>query len=319
MTDLSSVAMPEALSPIAPEDHARAILNILEDFAGEKDRLEETQRAIFNILEDFAAEKQRLEEAQRAMLNLLDDFDVERSKTEAANKELSANEERLSITLDEKINLLREIHHRVKNNLQVIYSMLNLQMSYVVDERAIELFKESKNRVYSMALIHEKLYQSDSLAMIDFPEYVRSLTGNLFQSYGVSERIISTKIQVDNVAFDIDTLIPCALLITELISNSLKHAFPSLPARSDLSGEIWIKLRHDLEGHQYILKVGDNGIGLPEGIGIDNSETLGLKLVNVLARQIRGTIRIDRDRRGTEFTITFNALKNKTGGRGDVV
>lgn len=318
MTDPSSLARQEGLSPIAPEDHARAILNILEDFAGEKDRLEETQRAIFNILEDFAAEKQRLEEAQRAMLNLLDDFDVERSKAEAANKELSANEERLSITLGEKVNLLREIHHRVKNNLQVIYSMLNLQMSYVVDERAIELFKESKNRVYSMALIHEKLYQSESLAKIDFPEYVRSLTGNLFLSYGVSERIIRQKIEVENVAFDIDTLIPCALLITELVSNSLKHAFPGLPARSDLSGEIWIKLRRGLED-QYILKVGDSGVGLSREIDIASSDTLGLKLVNVLARQLRGTIQLDRDGRGTEFTITFKALKNKTGGRGDVV
>jgi two-component sensor histidine kinase len=290
------------------EETQRAIFNILEDFAEEKDRLEETQRAVFNILDDFSNEKARLEEAQRAMLNLLDDFDVERTKAEAANRELSANEERLQITLGEKENLLKEIHHRVKNNLQIIHSMLNLQMSYVRDEKAIELFKESKNRVYSMALIHERLYQSESLAKIDLPEYIRSLTTNLFLSYGVSERIIQPTIDVENVPLDIDRLIPFALIVTELISNSLKHAFPELPGRAGVEGEILVELRRGF-GNKLLLTVRDNGIGMPDGLKLLNSGSLGLKLVSVLVRQLRGEIELESGRPGTEFRIIFEGLR----------
>lgn len=287
-----------------------AVLNILEDFTDEKGRLEETQRAVFNVLEDFSEEKFRLEGTQSAMLNLLEDFDLEKAKTEAVNKELSTNEERLRQTLNEKENLLKEIHHRVKNNLQIIHSMLNLQMSYVRDERAIELFKESKNRVYSIALIHERLYQSESLVKIDFPEYIRSLTSNLFLSYGVSERVIVPKIDIESVALDIDTLIPCALIVTELISNSLKHAFPGLSPRGDVKGEIRIELRRD-SGDRLMLTVGDNGAGIPEGLDIENSKSLGLKLVNVLVKQLRGTIQSVKGKAGTEFKITFKASKNE--------
>jgi two-component sensor histidine kinase len=307
MTDPYAPTIEEALPAITPEDHARAILNILEDFAGEKDRLEETQRAVFNILEDFSDEKARLEEAQRAMLNLLDDFDVERAKAEAANRELSANEERLQITLGEKENLLKEIHHRVKNNLQIIHSMLNLQMSYIKNKKAIELFKESKNRVYSMALIHEKLYQSDSLAKIDLPDYVRGLTTNLFLSYGVSERLVKPVISIENVPLDIDRLIPFALIVTELISNSLKHAFPSLPEREEVPGEVRIELGRGPD-NKLLLTVGDNGIGLPADLEIMESGSLGLKLVSVLVKQLRGTLQLGSGP-GTEFRIVFEGPK----------
>ncbi|MFZ3166680.1 MAG: histidine kinase dimerization/phosphoacceptor domain -containing protein [Candidatus Methanoperedens sp.] len=289
-------------------DYTKAMLNILEDFSEEKGRLEDTQRATLNILDDFAMEKARLEETQRAMLNLLEDFDVERTKTEAANRELSANEERLRLTLNEKENLLKEIHHRIKNNLHIIHSMLNLQMSYIHDKQTIEMFKDSRDRVYSMALIHEKLYQSESLAKIDLPEYIRSLISNLFISYGLSERVVRPKIDVEDAALDIDTLIPCALIITELVSNSLKHAFPGLPGRSDMTGEIRIELRHDTD-NKFMLRVGDNGIGMPKDFDIQNSRSLGLKLVYVLVKQLKGTIQHGRGGKGTEFTITFNVLR----------
>jgi two-component sensor histidine kinase len=292
------------------EESQRAVFNILEDFSGEKGQLEDSQRAVLNILEDFSGEKARLEGTQKAMLNLLDDFDVERAKTEAINKELSANEERLRQTLNEKENLLKEIHHRVKNNLQIIHSMLNLQMSYVRDEAASELFKESRDRVYSIALIHEKLYQSESLATIDLPEYIRSLTSNLFLSYGVSERVIIPKIAVESVALDIDTLIPCALIVTELISNSLKHAFPGLSRHGEAKGEIHLELRRD-SGDKLLLTVGDNGAGMPHGVDTGTSKSLGLKLVNVLVKQLRGTIQPFRGGPGTEFTIVFKAARNR--------
>ena len=351
MTYSSLPAFQDSLPAVTPEDHARAIfnlledfsgekerlketqkafLNILEDFAGEKDRLEETQRAIFNILADFAEEKERLEEtqraafniledfseekarlegAQRAMLNLLEDFDVERVKAEVANKEIRHNEERLRIALGEKENLLKEIHHRVKNNLQIIHSMLNLQMSYVRDRQAIELFKESKNRVYSMALIHEKLYQSESLAKIDLPEYVGNLTTNLFLSYGVSERVIRPEIHIDNVPLDIDRLIPFALIVTELISNSLKHAFPPGPGRDEARGEIRVELRRQPGNNNLQLMVGDNGVGMPLGLEVADSRSLGLKLVGVLVKQLRGTIQHLAGEPGTQFVIGFQAGK----------
>ena len=190
-----------------------------------------------------------------------------------------------------------------QNNLQIIQSVLNLQLPYVKDEQAIELFKESQNRVYSMALIHEKLYQSESLARIDLSEYIRSLTANLFLSYGVSERAIKAKIHVENVTLDISTVIPCALIINELVSNSLKHAFPTSWRRDGGIGEICIELRHDACSG-ITLTVGDNGVGLPACFTMQNCKSLGLRIVDVLVRQLRGTIRHNTNGIA-EFTITF--------------
>ncbi|KCZ71707.1 putative ATPase [Candidatus Methanoperedens nitroreducens] len=216
-------------------------------------------------------------------------------------------ESQVKKSLSEKEALLKEIHHRVKNNLQIIHNILDLQMPYILDGQAIELFKESKDRVYSMALIHEKLYQSESLAKIDLHEYIQSLTNNLFISYGVSETVIKPKIRVDNITLNVDTVIPCALIINELVSNSLKHAFPDSSARKNEQGEIYVDLRHG-QNNKLILTVGDNGIGMPAGFDIQKSETLGLRLVSVLAGQLKGSIQIN-NHRGTEFVITFEAVK----------
>ncbi len=305
------------------EGAQRAVTNILDDFTGEKARLEETQKAALNILDDFTGEKARLEGAQRAMLNLLEDFDWERVKTEAARSELQLSnaqlraemeerkkvEDQVKRSLSEKEALLKEIHHRVKNNLQIIQSMLNLQLPQIKDERAIALFKESQNRVYSMALIHEKLYQSESLAKIDFHEYIKSLTSYLFLSYGATGRAIRSKILVKDISLDVDTTIPCALIINELVSNSLKHAFP-ISRRSDEAGEIRIGLGRQND-NSFLLTVSDNGVGLPADFEVQNSSSLGLKLVGALARQLDGSIHINRGG-GTEFTISF-AAKNERG------
>ena len=202
------------------------MLNILEDFSEEKARLERTQRAALNILEDFAGEKARFEDTQRAMLNLIDDFGMEREKTEAINRELREAEEQIKRSLDEKVVLLKEVHHRVKNNLQIISSLLNLQMPYIKDSRPSSSSRKARTAIISMALIHEKLYQSESLARIDLAEYIQSLTDNLFRSYGAGRQAVELKIDVANITLDIDTVIPCALIINELVSNALKHAFP---------------------------------------------------------------------------------------------
>ncbi|MBI2304812.1 MAG: histidine kinase [Chloroflexi bacterium] len=311
------------------EDTQRAVLNILDDFAAEKEHLEGTQKATLNILDDFNTEKTRLEDTQRAVLNILDDLNSSNEELKRAHGVLEARvterttelqrsykllqdeieerrraEELVKASLTEKEALLREIHHRVKNNLQIIYSMLNLQLPQVRDEQSIGLFKESQNRVYTMALIHEKLYKSESMARIDLPEYMRSLVANLFLSYGMTGKAIKPKINVENVSLDVDTAIPCALIVNELVSNSLKHAFPGYRS-DDRGGEICVSLRRDADS-RFTLTVSDNGSGFPEDFEIQRSDSLGLKLVSALAKQLRGTVRVSRDS-GTALVISFPA------------
>ncbi|MCI0695685.1 PAS domain S-box protein [candidate division KSB1 bacterium] len=208
-------------------------------------------------------------------------------------------EERIKGSLKEKEVLLKEIHHRVKNNLQIISSLLNLQSGYIHDEQAGEMFKESRNRVKSMALIHEKLYQSKDLARIDFADYIRHLTAYLLRSYSVHSHGVNLKVDVDKILLDIDTAIPCGLIINELVSNSLKHAFPQGTA-----GEIRIGLHENPDG-KMILIVGDNGAGLPTEIDFRNTESLGLQLVSTLTDQLDGTLELDRSQ-GTTFKILLS-------------
>ncbi|MBU7030574.1 MAG: ATP-binding protein, partial [Theionarchaea archaeon] len=200
-------------------------------------------------------------------------------------------------SLREKEVLLREIHHRVKNNLQVISSLLNLQSAYIKDKQYAEMLKESQNRIKSMALIHERLYQSETLANIEFSTYVRTLVSGLVCSYGVSADHITLTIDADNVFLDVDAAIPCGLIINELVSNCLKHAFP------DRKGEVTVAL-HSVDG-QIELVISDNGVGIPDNIDFKNTETLGLRLVTILAEeQLNGEITLDKSK-GTAFIITF--------------
>jgi two-component sensor histidine kinase len=207
-------------------------------------------------------------------------------------------QERIKTSLEEKEVLLKEIHHRVKNNLQVISSLLYLQSKSIEDERTVEILKESQNRVRSMALIHQRLYQSRDLSKIDFAEYVRSLAAHLFRSYGVDSGLIRLNIDITRVFLGIDTAVPCGLILNELISNSLKYAFPQ-----GRSGEISVEFRQGSLG-QCTLMVRDNGVGLAEELDLQNAESLGLQLVNSLVDQLEGTIELDRDG-GTAFRIVF--------------
>ena len=202
--------------------------------------------------------------------------------------------------LREKEVLLSEIHHRVKNNMEIVSSLLELQSADLVDEPALQLLRSGQTRIKSMALIHEQLYQSEDLAKVDFGEYLRTLVADLYNLYGVNPDVIELKIDVDHILLGIDSAIPSGLIINELVSNSLKHAFPA-----DRAGEISIAFRPDDEG-QYRLTVGDNGVGLPEGMDFRNTSSLGLKLVNALTAQLKGTLEVDRSG-GTEFKITFDA------------
>jgi|Deesub1362A_J573_1020465.scaffolds.fasta_scaffold00013_16 two-component sensor histidine kinase/HAMP domain-containing protein len=207
-------------------------------------------------------------------------------------------QERIKASLKEKEVLLKEVHHRVKNNLQVISSLLSLQAGYVNDKQALELFKESQNRVRSMAIIHERLYQSKDLGRIDFRGYVRDLADNLFRSYGVDSGRIMLNVNVDNVFLGVDMAIPCGLIVNELVSNSLKYAFPE-----GRKGEIRIDLFPEGEKN-LVLIVKDNGIGFPEELDFRNTETLGLQLVNTLTEQVGGTITLSREG-GTMFKIVL--------------
>ncbi|HIK28732.1 MAG: PAS domain S-box protein [Oscillatoriaceae bacterium SKW80] len=213
-------------------------------------------------------------------------------------------EEQIKASLQEKEVLLTEIHHRVKNNLQVISSLLKLQSRYTQDKATLDMLRESQNRVKSMALIHEKLYQSPALAQIEFADYIQTLARNLLYSYSVDVNAVKLEIRVDNVYLNIDTAIPCGLLINELVSNALKHAFPG-----GRKGTIWIEF-YQVADNQLLLIVKDNGIGFPEGLDFRNTGSLGLRLVDSLTNQLEGTVEMDT-REGTEFRIKFSELKYK--------
>ncbi len=213
-------------------------------------------------------------------------------------KERKKAEEQISESLQEKVVLLREIHHRVKNNLQVISSLLNLQSGYIEDRKSLEIFRESQNRVRSMALIHEKLYQSKDLNKIEFSEYVESLTKDLFNSYNIDPDRIALRCELEGTFLEIDTAILCGLIINELVSNSLKHAFPA-----GRKGEVFIGLSN-LGDNQYSLILRDNGIGFPANIDFRKTDSLGLQLVTTLTEQLSGQIILNRNG-CTEFKINF--------------
>jgi two-component system, sensor histidine kinase PdtaS len=281
-------------------------------------------------------------------------------------------EEQIKTSLEEKEVLLKEIHHRVKNNMQIISSLLSLQSRYIEDENYLAIFKESQDRVKSMAMIHEGLYKTHNLARINFEEYTRNLISGLFSSYGIDQNIIKTKIDLDNILLDVDTAIPLGLILNELISNSIKHAFPANYVRGpenekfsdptaygcgpanenqqkhsfcdpqnsqfcgsrnetdeslirapkssisrvsfnpktqgfegfanpkEIKGEVNVLLSQD--GDMLKLVVSDNGIGFPENIDFQNTESLGLQLVNTLVNQLMGKIKLENDN-GTKFIL----------------
>src|SRR5690606_31285503 len=192
-------------------------------------------------------------------------------------------EKELKNSLKEKEILLKEVHHRVKNNLQVISSILNLQSSYIHDEKILTILKESQNRIKSMAFIHESLYQTNDFSQINFSEYVVNLSKNLVHSYLVNNELIELRLDIIKVSLNLDLSILCGLIINELVSNALKYAFENQQEK----GYILIKLKTD-ENYVY-LTIADNGKGLPKNLDFRNTESLGLQLVTTLVEQINGT------------------------------
>ena len=208
-------------------------------------------------------------------------------------------QQRMELSLKEKEILLKEVHHRVKNNMQVISSILNLQSSYVSDEYALTLLKESQNRIKTMAYIHESLYQNKSFTSVNFSEYVHTLVKNIVQSYSASAEKIKLALNVEKVTLSLDSSIPAGLIINELITNSIKHAFPGTR-----QGEIIFNLR--TENNFVILELKDDGVGFAEGVDFENSHSLGLQLVNTLIEQIEGKLKFKSTKNaGTEVLVTF--------------
>ncbi|MBM4242004.1 MAG: response regulator [Euryarchaeota archaeon] len=224
--------------------------------------------------------------------------------TEQDITERKIAEEKIKDSLREKEMLLAEIHHRVKNNLQVILSLLRLQSRYIKDNEALEIFKETQNRVRSIALVHEKLYQSKDLEKINFSDYVQIFTEDLFYFYGTDPNSVKLRINVEEISLNIETAILLGLIINELVTNSLKHAFSH-----GKNGEINIEIHSDEEDN-FTLIVSDNGVGLPEYINTEKTDTFGLQLVKYLTKRIKGHIDLDRSQ-GTRFKITLKELSYK--------
>lgn len=217
------------------------------------------------------------------------------------------SEEALKSSLREKEVLLREIHHRVKNNLQVVSSLLNLQGRRLKEGEAMGFLKESQRRIRSMALVHEKLYQSKDLARIDMSGYVGSLAQHLFLASRVDPAQVRFRPEIRDVALDINTAMPCGLLISELVSNALKHAFPG-----NRTGTIAVELRPEGES-SYLLVVRDDGAGMPAGLDFRRTDSLGMQLVLLLVEQLDGTIELaaPAGTNGTEFRVRFQELVYK--------
>jgi PAS domain S-box-containing protein len=216
-------------------------------------------------------------------------------------------QEQLINALKEKEILLKETHHRVKNNLQVISSLLSIQTDYVVDVQARRVLEESRNRVFSMAVVHELLYQSENLREIGFKDYIDRLIEHIIFSHNVSPDKITFEVNISEITFDLDTASYIGLVINELIVNALVHGFPK-----GRTGAIWLDLAHQDEG-KYLLTVRDNGVGLPPDFNLQESESLGLQLVSMIAEQIEGDLVIDQGEE-TSFELTFCRLDEESDG-----
>ncbi len=206
-------------------------------------------------------------------------------------------EEQIRTSLAEKEILLKEIHHRVKNNLQVVASLLDWQSMATPNKVAKGMLQDAQDRVKSIALVHQALYQSKSLDHIDYADYLEKIVQYMYEAYNIEPERIGIRISAQNISMHIDKAVPCSLIVNELISNSFKHAYPG-----DRTGEI--RCEFSQSGDDIRLIYSDNGIGLPEQVTLDRTETLGMRLISGLTRQLRGTVVVSRES-GTRFTITF--------------
>lgn len=219
-----------------------------------------------------------------------------------AHHNLYKSKNEIEARIQEKETLLKEVHHRVKNNLQTVSSLLSLQSRSISDEKVKNLIKSSQNRVISMAMVHEMLYMRKDLTRIEYKSYVQELSEYLVKSVKGVKNNIKLKIDIPDIKLGIDTAIPLGLLINEALTNSLKYGI-----KDDNEGEIHIALKQEDE-KDYVLNIGDNGVGFPEALNFKNTKSLGLKLIHNLARQLKGTITRDASKKGTNYIIKFREV-----------
>jgi two-component sensor histidine kinase len=258
-----------------------------------KDDLARLAPAVEREIRDARTRRQR-EEAERALSESEQRFTAQRAALD-----------RQTALLQQRETMLREIHHRVKNNMQVMSSLLNLQSRVASNPDTSRMLQENQNRIHSMALLHEILYQSEDLAVVDFSKYVRRMVDHLFRSYGVDNRQIRLHAELNPVALELDDALPCGLLISEVISNSLKHGFPE-----GQEGEVAILLRPQ-SPTTVALVLSDDGAGLPAGMDWSTTRSLGLRLVRALASQLRASLEI-RSQGGTEVKLVFTLRKKNS-------
>ena len=244
-----------------------------------------------------------------AFNGMLDKLAGARRELEAANQSLEERVEertrKLQASVREKEILIQEIHHRVKNNMQIISSLVNLQAERIEDADTKDMFMVTKDRIRSMALVHEKIYRSKDFARIDFVDYLRNLVVQITRAYGVTGEKVRAEVVGEPVFLNISTAVPCSLIVNELVSNSLKHAFPAgRPGRLTVG----VAARDDGSFH---LVVADDGIGLPENFDFSRTNSLGLQIVSLLVEQLEGTLEVN-GRDGSRFAFTFREVREKS-------
>ena len=273
--------------PMVTGEKTIGVINI---YAKELRKFDDNDVELLTAFADMAAIA--LENAR-----LFNDLGQEISERKRAEKLTKAS-------LEEKEVLLKEIHNRVKSNLEVTSSLLALQSSLIKDKETADIYRDCQDRIKTMVLGHEKLYQSENLAKIDLKEYIETIGETLFYTYGVDRGRIALNIDIQKVFLDISTAIPCALIINEVLSNALKYAFPN-----DRKGEVAISLK-DAGDKKMELKIKNNGICLPEDFDLRNASSLGLQMVNILVKQLGGEVKISK-KNGAEFQILFKEHKDR--------
>ena len=264
-------------------------------------------RASMVIIIDDITEKKRAEDALKKAHDELESRVIERTaELASANRSLQSEishgqelEKKLRYSLKEKEILLDEIHHRVKNNLQIVSSLLGLNARRFQNEELRATIRDMRHRIHSLSLVHDKLYRSGNLAAVDIGDYFRTLIKQLVGSYAFESERIKVTTDIDKVFFGLDVAVPCALIVNELITNSLKYAFPNNGA-----GEIAVKIKRDGD-EDFVMEVGDNGAGLPRDVNPDDPDVLGLRIVKVLAGQLNAKMTIERSA-GTVFRFAFH-------------
>lgn len=253
---------------------------------------EEKANNILQVILSYA----RLEFEQKTIVS--DDEDVFDAIAAGVNM-LGEELESSSISLKEKEQLLKEIHHRVKNNLQIISSLLSLQSEFIQDEKLLTIIRESKNRIHSMALIHEMLYSSKKINRVNVHDYVTRLFDSIYETFQTNQLDIYFEIEINrDLELGIDTMILLGLILNEIVTNSIKYAFP------DKKGKIVIDITS--QENQYTLIILDNGIGLPINYKEKQTKSLGLQLINMLSEQLDGVLQVDISR-GTKYELIFRS------------